>query len=427
MDSGGASDNYGTRPRRRSTNRLSSLAVRRVALLLFGVSILACLLFISFSKTLTTNMDEESWDIPPSDNNFKQEAALYKSKYENIAKDLNMTKSRNTKEMEELKSKYNSVVAKLRTLEENKQKEKQSEEHIKENPEHGGSTTETKKLNILLLYADDWRHDSFNAAGNKVIETPVLNKLAKEGMMFSHNCVTTSICGISRATLQTGQWFSRHQVNPHKRDDESLPGFLNYWNETLNGLLRSKGGYYVGFVGKWQIRGQITQFFDVFKQYFGYHVDSKGQHITERNEKDALEFLKERPTDKPFFLTVSFFATHAVDGDPKQYIPQNRSLSLYTNATIPMSPSATEESWNRLPDFFLDQNEGRSRWRQRYRTPEMYQHHMKNMYRMVSEVDSTSGRILHELEKQGVLDDTLVIFTTDNGNFHAEHGLADKW
>lgn len=73
-----------------------------------------------------------------------------------------------------------------------------------------GSAAATEKMNVLVLYADDWRHDTLGAAGNPVVKTPHLDRLASQGMRFTHNCVTTSICGISRANLYTGQWMSRH-------------------------------------------------------------------------------------------------------------------------------------------------------------------------------------------------------------------------
>ena len=64
-----------------------------------------------------------------------------------------------------------------------------------------GSAAENKPLNIVVLYADDWRHDTLGCAGNPVVKTPHLDQLAREGFRFTHNCVTTSICGVSRATL----------------------------------------------------------------------------------------------------------------------------------------------------------------------------------------------------------------------------------
>ena len=71
-------------------------------------------------------------------------------------------------------------------------------------------SAETKPMNIVVLFADDWRYDTLGCAGNPVVKTPNLDQLAKEGIRFTHNCVTTSICGVSRATLFTGQWMSRH-------------------------------------------------------------------------------------------------------------------------------------------------------------------------------------------------------------------------
>jgi arylsulfatase A-like enzyme len=91
-------------------------------------------------------------------------------------------------------------------------------------------------------------------------------------------------------------------------------------------------------------------------------------------------------------------------------------------------PTATDESLRRLPPFLQRaDNEGRKRWAWRFDTPEKYQTMMKNYYRLCTEVDATCGRVVAELKTQGVLDRTLVIFTGDNGYFHGERGLADKW
>lgn len=279
-------------------------------------------------------------------------------------------------------------------------------------------------MNILVLYADDWRHDTLGVAGNPVVQTPTLDRLASQGVRFSENCVTTSICGVSRATLFTGQWMSRH-------GNESFKPFKTPWSKTYPGLLRTNG-YHVGHVGKWHNGKFPAEHFDFGRSYYGTHwmkrPDGSKVHVTQKNEEDALEFLKSRPSKKPFCLTVSFFATHAEDHNPLQFLPQPGSMELYKDIAIPVPPNATDESFNRLPDFIANEkNEGRNRWHWRFDTPEKYQTMMKNYYRLATEVDSTCGRILAELDKQGVRENTLVIFTTDNGYYHAEHGLADKW
>ncbi len=286
------------------------------------------------------------------------------------------------------------------------------------------AATPSKPLNIVVLYADDWRHDTLGAAGHPVVKTPHLDQLAKEGMRFTRNCVTTAICGVSRATLLTGQWMSRHG-NP------AFAMFTTPWAETYPGLLR-RNGYHVGHIGKWHNGTFPQDKFDFGRAYSGTHwireADGTKIHVTQKNENDALEFLRTRPTDKPFVLTLAFFATHAEDQNPLQFLPQPASMELYKDTVIPVPKTSSDEDFKRLPPFIAnEQNEGRVRYHWRFDTPEKYQTMMKNYYRLATEVDATCGRVLAALRQQGLLEDTLVIFTADNGYFHAEHGLADKW
>lgn len=283
---------------------------------------------------------------------------------------------------------------------------------------------EPKPMNVVVLLADDWRHDTLGCAGNPVLKTPHLDAMAKDGARFTRACVTTSICGVSRASLLTGQWMSRH-------GNEAFAMFKTPWAQTYPGLLR-ENGYWVGHVGKWHNGAFPKDRFDFGRSYAGTHWIKKPNaepvHVTQQNETDALEFLAKRPTDKPFCLTLAFFAAHAEDGNPKQYLPQPGSAKLYEDATIPIPATANEESMKRLPPFLqLAANEGRVRWGWRFDTPDKYQTMMKNYYRLCTEVDATCGKVLAELKKQGVLENTLVIFTGDNGYFHGERGLADKW
>ena len=287
-----------------------------------------------------------------------------------------------------------------------------------------GQSSAADRLNIVVLYADDWRHDTLGCAGNPIVKTPQLDAFAREGVRFTQNRVTTSICGVSRATLFTGQWMSRH-------GNRAFEMFKTPWMETYPGLLRANG-YFTGHVGKWHNGKFPAENFDFGRSYAGKHwlkqSDGTEIHVTQKNENDALEFLRTRPKEKPFCLTLAFFATHAEDPNPKQYLPMPASRELYKTATIPVPKTATEEHFKRLPPFVgNEKNEGRRRWHWRFDTPEKYQEYMKNYYRMATEVDAACGRVLDELRKQGALDNTLVIFTTDNGYFHAEHGLADKW
>lgn len=280
------------------------------------------------------------------------------------------------------------------------------------------------RLNVVVLYADDWRHDTLGCAGHPIVKTPNIDRLASNGVRFKNNYVTTSICGVSRATLLTGQWMSRHGNFAFNR-------FKTPWEETYPGLLRSQG-YYVGHIGKWHNGPFPSEKYDVGKSYADthWHRDELGKeiHVTQMNERDAIQFLKERPGDRPFCLTLSFFATHAEDSNPKQYLPQPESMKLYADDVVPSPANGSDEDFMKLPKFLAqNKNEGRIRWRWRFDTPDRYQEYMKNYFRLVSEVDSACGAVLAELRRQNLLDKTLVIFTTDNGYFHGEHGLADKW
>lgn len=278
--------------------------------------------------------------------------------------------------------------------------------------------------NLVVLYADDWRHDTLGIAGHPIVLTPRLDQLARDGVRFRHAYVTTAICGVSRASFLTGQWMSRH-------GNQAFEAFRTPWEETWPGLLRANG-YYTGHVGKWHNGRFPAERFDFGRSYAGRHFirqpDGSTIHVTKKNELDALEFLRSRPTDKPFSLTVSFFATHAEDENPRQYLYQAESGSLYQDVTIPIPPTAGDKFFRLLPPFIANEkNEGRNRWHWRFDTPEKYQEYMKSYYRLATEVDTVAGRILDELKSSGLDRDTLVIFTTDNGYFHGEHGLADKW
>eukprot|EP00984_Skeletonema_dohrnii_P018598 scaffold8718_cov110-Skeletonema_dohrnii-CCMP3373.AAC.2 len=312
---------------------------------------------------------------------------------------------------------------------------------VGEKKQHKVDSKDLTGMNILLLYADDWTHHTLSSYHqtkplNTILKTPILDALAADGIRFTHNCVTTSVCWISRATLYTGQYMSRHKTTK-PCCWSGLPktkGQLDYvpdnWSElSFYGKLK-ENGYHVGHAGKWGIHLPFFKNIDFNVEDDGWHYRKIGKklwHITEKNEADALRFLATRPKDKPFFLNVAFFATHAKDSDIRQYMPQESSMEWYKDDTIPIPPTATQEAWEKMPYFFTNENEGRTRWGVRYSNYTLHQTMMKNYYRMATEVDAACGAILEELRRQDALNNTVIIFTTDNGNFHSEHGLADKW
>jgi arylsulfatase len=290
----------------------------------------------------------------------------------------------------------------------------------------GPDHSDKSPMNVVLLIADDLRWNSLGCAGNTVVITPEIDRLAQEGIRFSNAHVTTSVCMVSRASILTGQYMSRHGIT----------GFLQPLSDdaianTYPALMRN-AGYYTGYVGKYGVGNIKTGQFDFAMEYEGKHwiPDDKGDsvHVTQKNLNDALGFLKQRPPGRPFCLTVGFFATHAEDNHPDQYRYQPESEPLFRNVVIPVPETAAPEYLKMLPPFISsEENEGRRRWHWRFDTPEKYQRYMKAYYRMLAELDEAVGEIIDELKKEGVYENTMIIFMGDNGYFQGEHQLADKW
>jgi arylsulfatase A-like enzyme len=281
-------------------------------------------------------------------------------------------------------------------------------------------------MNVVVLVIDDTRWDSIGGAGNTIVKTPRLDELAANGIRFTQARVTTSICTTSRASLLTGQYMSRHGI-----DRFGKPLTVDAFSRTYAGVLRS-AGYWTGCVGKYDVGTPRPADFDFLRAYHGRHwmTDANGQrtHVTEQNARDSIEFLRQRPKDKPFLLSVGYFAPHAEDDAEDQYLPQDWSAPLYAGVKIPPSPLADAKYLAALPPFLAaDANEGRVRFKWRFDTPERYQEYMVRYYRLITEVDAAVGRLVDELKAQRVYDNTLIVFIGDNGYFHGDRGLADKW
>ena len=288
------------------------------------------------------------------------------------------------------------------------------------------TTAAADRANVLVLLIDDIRWDSLGCAGNPVVVTPNIDLLAKDGVRFPQARVTTSICMTSRATLLTGQHMARHGVTRF-----GMPLSPEAFGQTYPGVLRD-AGYWTGYVGKYGVGPPPKGGYDFARTYEGRHwIVGPGDekvHVTEKNTRDALDFLADRPTDKPFCLCVGFFCPHAEDRAPQQYLPQEWSAKHYARKSIPVPETAAEQYLKALPPFLsADANEGRVRWRKRFDTPEKFQTYMTNYYRLITEVDESIGRVVVELKKQGAYENTLIVLTGDNGYFHADRGLADKW
>ncbi len=111
---------------------------------------------------------------------------------------------------------------------------------------------------------------------------------------------------------------------------------------------------------------------------------------------------------------------------PREYTPDLRDETLYTNAFIPHPPTATDAYFDRLPKS-VQTSEARKRWHWRFDAPEKFQHNTKDYFRLISGIDREIGRIRAELDKRGLASNTVIIFTSDNGYAIGDRGLAGKW
>ena len=284
----------------------------------------------------------------------------------------------------------------------------------------------TTRPNLILFVTDDQRWDTLGCTGNPIVHTPHIDRLAAAGVLFMNNFCTTSICMSSRASIFTGMYSRRHQINSF---DQPLPD--NLFTQTYPALLR-KAGYRTGFVGKWGLGGPLPEnefdSFDGFPgqgQYF-HTVEGKTVHLTRLLTDKAIRFLHRCSGEQPFCLSVSFKAPHVQDGHPKQFLYDPAFEELYKDKTIPVPKTADPRYFQSLPEF-IRQSEGRTRWQIRFSTPELFQEMVKGYYRLITGVDVAVGRIMAALEEMSLDQNTIIFYTSDNGFFLGEHGLAGKW
>ncbi|MBE7457992.1 MAG: sulfatase-like hydrolase/transferase [Phycisphaerae bacterium] len=263
------------------------------------------------------------------------------------------------------------------------------------------------------------RHNAAGYAGNPIIRTPHLDALASRSMVFENCFVTTSICCSSRASIMTGLHTLQHGVYDFAQSlqDKHL--------ETMFPALLRSSGYHTGIIGKWGIGSLPEGFFDRMMAYSGQggQYRKRGGHLTDIQTGQALDFLATRPADRPFLLIVAFKAAH----DPLQ--PQERFSSLYRDAQIPRAlsdPAHPHSPTINLPRLLRNHSLHMQKYENILGTPRRYQRVMRKYYQVLTGMDDSIGAILAEVRRLGLDDDTAVLFTSDNGHLHGEHGLYGK-
>ena len=279
-----------------------------------------------------------------------------------------------------------------------------------------------KPRNLLLVVTDDQRFDQMSCADHPVLQTPAMDGLAKRGVRFTNSFVTTAICAASRASIMTGR---REGLHGYTFGKPPMPQSLA--DDSYFAQLK-RAGYTTGFVGKWGVRFQKN----VLKGAIDYrstpgqpYLKAGRPHLTSIVADRAVEFVAKQSKDQPFCLTVSFHAPHAQDGHKDQFIPPPELADLYADANVPRPPLA-QKGFDALPDF-LKESMGRDRWAWRFDNRQKQIRRTKDYWRMITGVDRALARILSSLQENGFEDNTVIVFTSDNGYFLGERGLAGKW
>lgn len=257
-------------------------------------------------------------------------------------------------------------------------------------------TGQVRRPNVLLILTDDQRADTIHALGNPHIKTPALDALAKRSMVFSNAyCMggnNAAVCTPSRNMIMSGRAYTRYATQA-SADAPNFP------------VAMRSAGYRTYHHGK---RGnsatEIQAKFDVCK-----YVDEEAARASAAPGRiiaeDAIEYLRARRNDQPFFMSLSFEAPH----DPR--VPTQEDRAWYESHPVPVPK-------NFRPQHPFDNGEMTVRdellaaWP---RTKEEIGRHLNEYYAVITGLDRQIGRVLKELETNGQTNNTIVIFTSDQG------------
>jgi len=294
--------------------------------------------------------------------------------------------------------------------------------------------------NILFIMSDDHASHAMSCYGSRINRTPNLDRIAEGGMRFDNCFCTNSICTPSRAVILAGTY-------NHVNDVTTLASKMDNRLLTFPKLLR-ESGYQTAIVGKWHL-GQGPEHeptgFDFWRVLPGqglYHnpemIDAEGKHVFEGYVTDlitdmCLDWLRDRDKDRPFCLLCHHKAPH------RHWEPDEKHAHMYDDADIPEPETFNDDYSNRasaaaaakmrierdMNDLDLKQPipEGLTKAQEK---SWKYQRYIKDYLRVVASIDDNVGRLLDYLDEEGIADNTLVIYTSDQGFFLGDHGWYDK-
>lgn len=284
----------------------------------------------------------------------------------------------------------------------------------------------------MIILIDDMRFDGLAATGHPFVETPNIDRLATEGIRFDNAFVTTPLCSPSRASYYSGQQTRNHRIRGNAQGNSVSDRTLRNWSRALQ-----HAGYHTAHVGKWHQDPTSAPRFG-FEHWAAF--SNQGDHVdpvvnidgsftqltgytTELLTDLAIDFIESDHTGRPFALSLAYKVVHEPFPEDNINVPPEYR-SLYASDPIPKPPSA-------MSGYTLDgkpmlQNPPPGNSAAVPGTTGFSDHRIRNQLRMTAHIDANFGRLLDALEVAGVLDQTLIAFTSDNGYFWGEHGLSDK-
>ena len=292
--------------------------------------------------------------------------------------------------------------------------------------------------NVLFILTDDQRYDALSCMGHKYLKTPHIDRLAAEGLLFQNHFCTTSLCSPSRASILSGLYAHAHGVSNN---------FTEYPTDMVSFPIRLQAsGYETAYVGKWHMgekNDNPRPGFDYFVthrgqgKYFDTEFNFNGQgrrivagYYTTAVTDMAMTWIGQRRGDRPWLLMLGHKAPHSF------YVPEKKYEHAFDEVDIQYPASAFDledkpawfkkrlDTWHGIYGPLFD-------WRKEF--PDSRPEAVKDFARMVRaywgtllSVDDSVGRLYRFLEQRGELDNTLIIFTSDNGLLEGEHGMVDK-
>ena len=308
-----------------------------------------------------------------------------------------------------------------------------------------GSLKPDEKPNFLFIFADDHSYKAVGYNGNDVVQTPHIDQLAAEGIFFNNAYNMGgwhgAVCVASRTMLNTGRTIWRAMQSEPVLD--SLADAGQFWSQIL-----ASNGYETFFTGKWHVKVDPEKLFHHVRHVRpgmpgtvpeAYNRPLEGQpdpwspcdtsmggfweggkHWSEVVADDAVDYLQIAARgDKPFFMYIAFNAPHDPRQSPQEYV------DLYPVEEIPLPASFLPEYPYKepmgCPPGLRDENLAPFP-----RTPFAVKTHRAEYYAIITHLDNQVGRIISELENQGLAENTYIIYSADHGLACGEHGLMGK-